>query len=259
MSFRLRFKPNNRDLDSKPDTLDNCPGNSNSGQQDQDHDGKGDVCDSDRDGDGIANSADNCVIVSNAGQGNEDGDAFGDVCDPDRDGDGDPNTSDCRADNKKVGHGLPEPPGKNWNCDGKTRKYPRVHNSVKALTRRAGGAVRGFSGFRVRSVRKGMTVILECSGGGCPLDEQRVKIKRSKSKILMGRKFKRFADKGKKLAVGTRVTLKITRRGVKGYPTAPWIGQAIRYTIRRHGREGIRHGCLNHGAEDPVKFKGKCR
>lgn len=49
----------------------------------------------DTDGDGVPDSVDNCPTVPNPGQENEDGDAFGDVCDPcppdvnNADGDGD--------------------------------------------------------------------------------------------------------------------------------------------------------------------------
>ena len=53
----------------------------------------------DTDGDGVfdlfGGQADNCPQDDNAGQENQDGDESGDVCDPDADGDGDPALSDC--------------------------------------------------------------------------------------------------------------------------------------------------------------------
>jgi hypothetical protein len=46
------------DGDGEPDVLDNCPAISNPGQENQDNDAFGDVCDGDRDGDGVDNGAD---------------------------------------------------------------------------------------------------------------------------------------------------------------------------------------------------------
>jgi hypothetical protein len=48
--------------------LDNCPDDANTGQQDSDGDGVGDVCD-------------NCPSDANPGQEDADGDGVGDVCD----------------------------------------------------------------------------------------------------------------------------------------------------------------------------------
>lgn len=77
-----------KDQDGVPDDLDNCPEMSNPGQEDQDGDGQGDVCDDDLDGDGFKNEADNCPLTANPNQEDLDGDGQGDACDPDKDGDG---------------------------------------------------------------------------------------------------------------------------------------------------------------------------
>ncbi len=62
-----RYDGGDADGDGVPDSSDNCPTVANAGQQDQDGDGKGDVCDSDGDGDGVANASDSCPTVASSG------------------------------------------------------------------------------------------------------------------------------------------------------------------------------------------------
>ena len=80
-SLPLPCATNDPDEDGVPDGDDNCPVDSNPGQEDADLDGLGDACD-------------NCPGDSNPAQADNDQDGVGDVCDPDDDNDGIPDLAD---------------------------------------------------------------------------------------------------------------------------------------------------------------------
>ncbi len=82
------------DNDGITDGLDNCPTVANAGQEDNDNDGEGDVCDDDDDNDGIPDAEDNCPFRANPEQLDNDNDGLGDGCDNDDDNDGILDTED---------------------------------------------------------------------------------------------------------------------------------------------------------------------
>jgi hypothetical protein len=75
--------PLDRDHDTIPDNIDNCPDAVNTNQADTDSDGIGNACDipNDDDKDGIPNIKDNCITVANADQADDDDDDIGNACD----------------------------------------------------------------------------------------------------------------------------------------------------------------------------------
>ena len=75
------------DDDTVTDDMDNCPFDANTDQLDTDSDDEGDVCDDDDDDDGVDDTGDNCPLVDND-QTDTDMDGMGDACDDDDDGDG---------------------------------------------------------------------------------------------------------------------------------------------------------------------------
>jgi len=69
------------DVDGVGDDCDNCPSVSNSEQDDVDDDGLGDACDNDMDDDSLNNDVDNCPSDYNPDQADYDRDGAGDDCD----------------------------------------------------------------------------------------------------------------------------------------------------------------------------------
>ena len=118
------------DGDGVLDDADNCPSMPNPNQENGDHDDQGDVCDPDADNDGILSASDNCPYDVNGDQADMDDDGIGDVCDPDRDGDGSPNGDDCLPDNANVGPNLQESCGDGIdnNCNNQTDEAPCINS-----------------------------------------------------------------------------------------------------------------------------------
>jgi ABC-2 type transport system ATP-binding protein len=89
------------DFDGIANDVDNCPQNSNPGQENADLDDLGDVCDPDADNDGVLNGSDNCPVAANTDQADSDEDFIGDDCDDENNsgnGDGGDQPSDTDMD-----------------------------------------------------------------------------------------------------------------------------------------------------------------
>ena len=95
-----------------------CDGDMDEGFPDTDGDGTADCLETDADGDGVLDSVDNCIGVKNPGQEDADFDLLGDICDPDDDNDMSPDTEDCAPKDPDINPGADEEcDGKDNNCN----------------------------------------------------------------------------------------------------------------------------------------------
>ena len=106
------------DGDFLPNSMDNCPAESNPEQTDMDGDGIGNHCDGDFDNDGIPNGFDNCNHESNWDQLDADQDGVGNACDFDSDNDGIKDNGDASVANNPCANGDTE------GCDDNCRFEP---------------------------------------------------------------------------------------------------------------------------------------
>jgi Putative metal-binding motif len=230
-TVRLRFTPFNADGDSLPDSIDGCPAVAGEfrGCPDADRDGVGDADD--------ACPAAYGRAPNGCRRGDEDGDGYIATA-----GAG----QDCNDDDPAIHPGARDVPrnGVDEDCDGRDRAYPRVENEVAAVSAwspRLGRTIGFLAALKVAGpFAKGMAVTLHCQGRGCPISRQAVTTHAGTKSVAIGGKLV-----GSTLAPGAKVTLVITR--------PEYIGEAMRYTIRRQGKVKVETLCVPVGGTSPRK------
>jgi hypothetical protein len=231
-SVRLRFTPRNSDGDGFADSLDGCPDVAGEfrGCPDADRDGVGDADDACPAAYGRAPNG--CRLAD------EDGDGYAKS----------PGGTDCNDDAPGIHPGARDLPhnGVDEDCSGRDSAYPRLENEVAAVSAwspRLGRTVGFLAPFKVAGpFAKGMAVTLHCQGRGCPISRQAVTARAGTKSAAIGAKLV-----GSRLAPGAKVTLVITR--------PEYVGVAMRYTIRRHGKVKVETLCVPVGETSP---RGKC-
>lgn len=233
-TVRLRFTPRNADGDPYPDSVDGCPALAG--------DFRG--C-PDGDGDGVGDADDTCPATygrapNGCRRADEDGDGYAARAS---------GGADCDDDNAAVNPGARDLPrnGADENCSGADSAYPRVENEVAAVSAwspRLRRTVGFLAPFKVAGpFAKGMAVRLRCQGRGCPISRRAVTVHASTRSVAIGEELV-----GSTLSPGSKVTLTVTRPG--------YVGEALRYTIRRRGKVKIETLCVPPGGTIPQRRCG---
>ena len=233
-SVSLRFTPDDADGDAFPDTLDLCPSVA----------GAYHGC-PDSDGDGVGDPEDACPGVkgkppTGCPLPDEDGDGYASIA---------AGGTDCNDQNPAINPGAPDIPGDriDQNCDGHDAAYPVLHNEIGhelAYSRRRHRTVGFLKPFKIGGpLVPGMVARLTCSGRGCPYSREAVSVHEAQpGGLVIG---KRLVNQI--LAPGASVTVSVTR--------PEYVGEAIRFTTRKHGKMLVEELCVPVGSGTP---ESKC-
>jgi hypothetical protein len=114
----------------------------------------------------------------------------------------------------------------------------RVESTVSTMFGRDGENV-GIALMDIRNVPAGATIVLTCTGRGCPFESKTIESERALAALQLGKYFGET-----KLKPGTVIEIRISR--------ASSIGKVFRYQTQATGNPRITTKCLPPGAKTPV-------
>ena len=133
----------------------------------------------------------------------------------DKDRDGFPAGVDCRDDNPAINPGAIDKPGDriDQDCADGDAPYPALGARIFGAWKSFPDFTR-FTGLAVTRAPRGVKVRLTCTGGGCPFNAKRRRIRKATSRFNL-----LSLVKGAKLERGARLRIRVTRAGSIGIAT----------------------------------------
>jgi hypothetical protein len=158
----------------------------------------------------------------------------------DADGDGVAVPADCNDANPAIHPGAVDKPGDkiDQDCSGADATFPELTATTNFTYRffRTGTVV---AKIEISRLKGGESAKIRCTGRGCPFTVKSY-TKLKKGKRAFGRKLLRK----RKLAVGTTVSMRVTKKG--------YVGTSTVLTVRRAKPPRIARKCLQPGAKKPT-------